>query len=284
MSGRPEDGPGADPDPGWGGHGAETRRRVLGIGSAIGLMAALILVVGPLVAPERELPPHPKPTPMASPGDPIREEWEVFRTRPGSVAVLPDAQARSGAKPRTLATYRALRAYPGAPPRIPHGLTEDEFRTPRCNTCHERGGFSPRFGAYTPVTPHPEFRQCLQCHVPDGQMVGIGFPDRAASGVCLQCHSLARTVPSIPLADWPEPDWPQIGQRAMEGSPPFIPHDLHLRGNCLVCHGGPGAVAEIRTTHPERANCRQCHVPAPSAEGEFTRPLDREQIIAGKEP
>ncbi len=66
----------------------------------------------------------------------------------------------------------------------------------------------------------------------------------------------------------------------MDGSPLWIPHDLQLRGNCLACHGGPAAVAEIRTAHPERANCRQCHVPAdaPAAPGEaeavFTRPLD----------
>ena len=40
-----------------------------------------------------------------------------------------------------------------------------------------------------------------------------------------------------------------------------IPHPLQLRENCLACHGGPAARAELRTTHPERVRCRQCHVP-----------------------
>lgn len=47
---------------------------------------------------------------------------------------------------------------------------------------------------------------------------------------------------------------------ALEGSPPIIPHQLQLRENCLACHAGPSAPKEIRVTHPERVNCRQCHV------------------------
>ena len=59
----------------------------------------------------------------------------------------------------------------------------------------------------------------------------------------------------------------------------MIPHDLQLRGNCLACHAGPAAVEEIRTAHPERTNCRQCHLTAPPGEDVFTRPLD--PAIAG---
>ena len=50
------------------------------------------------------------------------------------------------------------------------------------------------------------------------------------------------------------------GQRAFAGAPPTIPHTLWLRGNCLACHGAFG-FAELQTSHPERANCVQCHVP-----------------------
>ena len=32
--------------------------------------------------------------------------------------------------------------------------------------------------------------------------------------------------------------------------------------NCLSCHTGPGSREEIRTTHPERTRCMQCHVGA----------------------
>jgi cytochrome c-type protein NapB len=73
---------------------------------------------------------------------------------------------------------------------------------------------------------------------------------------------------------WRPPAWPELGSSALNDSPPLIPHDLQMRGNCLACHAGPAAVAELRTTHPERANCRQCHVAATVEQGVFTRPLD----------
>jgi hypothetical protein len=37
-----------------------------------------------------------------------------------------------------------------------------------------------------------------------------------------------------------------------------------MRENCAACHTGPAAREEIRTTHPERIRCRQCHVPVGS--------------------
>jgi hypothetical protein len=53
----------------------------------------------------------------------------------------------------------------------------------------------------------------------------------------------------------------------MPGSPPPIPHALQMRENCRACHAGPGAVSGLRTTHPERVTCRQCHgLAAPPAE------------------
>jgi cytochrome c-type protein NapB len=39
-----------------------------------------------------------------------------------------------------------------------------------------------------------------------------------------------------------------------------------MRENCAACHSGPGARAEIITTHPERVRCRQCHVPVTTRE------------------
>jgi len=54
---------------------------------------------------------------------------------------------------------------------------------------------------------------------------------------------------------------PWKGSRATVGAPPRIPHALQMRGECLACHAGPGARVELRTTHPERVRCRQCHVP-----------------------
>jgi nitrate reductase (cytochrome), electron transfer subunit len=195
---------------------------------------------------------------------PIASEALVFRTAPAGIATDPLAPRRDNAHPRTLATFRRLRAYPGAPPRVPHGLTADEFRGSVCNTCHERGGWSPRFGAYVPLTPHPEWTACLQCHVTDALVMGRPLPGYGADALCRQCHSPVSVGAALPELDWQPAPWPRVRGSAGDGTPPEIPHDLQLRGNCLACHMGPGAVAEIRTTHPERANCRQCHL-APDA-------------------
>jgi nitrate reductase (cytochrome), electron transfer subunit len=252
--------------------------RVLVIGGA-----ALVMLLGVVVLvstlrgriAERD---HPPATPMASPGDPIPAEAQPYRIRPGDLAVTPDAAPRPQAHPRTLAIHRSLRAYPGAPPRIPHGLTDAEFRQNLCNSCHARGGFAPRFGTYAPVTPHPEFTECLQCHAPDAMTVGLGIPGLTANVICAQCHvDPDSPPPSLVSLDWSPRAWPELGQRAMEGSPPWIPHDLQLRENCLACHGGPSAIPEIRTTHPERADCRACHVPARGGEDgadAFSRPME----------
>ena len=49
------------------------------------------------------------------------------------------------------------RAYPGAPPLIPH---DAEVRKGLCLTCHETGL------AGAPIVPHPTRNHfCLQCHV-----------------------------------------------------------------------------------------------------------------------
>lgn len=219
----------------------------------------------------------------AVPGAPIAHEAEVFRTRPGAQAVEPDARRRDEAHPRTIATYRALRSYPGAPPRIPHGVTEVEFRTTRCNTCHERGGYSQRFGAYAPVNPHPERAMCLQCHAPAYELVGVPFPRTGANDPCRQCHAGVPAKFSESAIAWRAAPWPALAIRALAGAP-VIPHDLDGRGNCLACHMGPGAVAELRTSHPERADCRQCHVTAGDASLVFSRPARPDGAGAGGVP
>jgi nitrate reductase cytochrome c-type subunit len=198
--------------------------------------------------------------PLRGTAMPIAAEALVFRTTATDVATDADAPRRAHAHPRTLATFRRLREYPGAPPRVPHGLTPDEFRSSTCNTCHERGGWSPRFGAYVPLTPHPEWTACLQCHATDAALVGGAMPGEGADALCGQCHAPARSRSALVDLDWRPAPWPRVRGSATDGTPPEIPHEVHLRGNCLACHMGPGAVAEIRTTHAERANCRQCHL------------------------
>jgi cytochrome c-type protein NapB len=267
-------------------HATTLVRRLVAIGVAAGVIFLGVVLVGPRLAGPRDRPADSAPATLST-GRPISAEADVFRLSVDSFGAPPDAGRRALAHPRTLAMYRTLRAYPEAPPRIPHGLTAAEFREPTCNTCHQRGGWVARFGAYAPVTPHPEYGACLQCHAVDDAVAGIRFTDAALTGgdaTCLQCHVAGQSGRRFVMQGWRPAAWPAVRQAALAGSPPTIPHDLQLRGNCLACHAGPGAVAELRTTHPERANCRQCHVPTAGPDQVFVRPLDGGIEAVGGEP
>lgn len=140
---------------------------------------------------------------------------------------------------RTLESYYDNRAYHGAPPSIPHPVKDERsLGGNTCLQCHQNGGFVEKFDAYAPVAPHPEFINCRQCHVAQN------------SNTLFKPSNLAKV------------HVPQVGvNNALIGTPPMIPHQIQLRENCLSCHAGPSAPKEIRVTHPERINCRQCHVP-----------------------
>jgi cytochrome c-type protein NapB len=139
---------------------------------------------------------------------------------------------------RSLKTYYNNRAYHGAPPNIPHPVKNDlTVGENTCLQCHENGGFTEKFNAYAPVTPHPEMVNCRQCHVEkktNGTFKPFAYRDVVA---------------------------PKAGiNNALVSSPPVIPHQIQMHENCLSCHAGPSAPKEIRVLHPERVNCRQCHV------------------------
>jgi len=151
---------------------------------------------------------------------------------------------------RNLNSFYELRQYPGSPPRIPHKVFpsfSDESED--CLACHGRGGYDVELDAYAPVTPHPEKELCYQCHVP-----------KQTDELFVETNWL-----SIPP--------PKLGNSQMGGSPPPIPHSLQLRDDCIACHAGSAAVAEIRVDHAMRGNCRQCHVVFLATEPalEFTR-------------
>lgn len=139
---------------------------------------------------------------------------------------------------RSLKTYYNNRAYHGAPPSIPHDVADERSMGENsCLKCHQDGGFVTKYNAYTPVTPHPEYENCRQCHVPQ------------------KTNKLFKGTNFVKIAA------PKVGvNKALVSSPPVIPHQIQLRENCLSCHAGPSAPKEIRVSHPERVNCRQCHV------------------------
>ena len=246
--------------------------RIFLISSAASAAGALLLGAGRLAAARREMPRDVVVTVADPHGQPIAREAAVFRTRPQMLAIDPTGEPRGFAHPRSLATYRALRAYAGAPPRIPHGLTPAEFQTGGCRTCHERGGFSQRFGAYVPVTPHPEMGACLQCHVGDAQLMAIPLPGLDPNARCRQCHAPGARRWADSSVHWVPLEWPRVNRTVPGQPPPVIPHPLDMRANCLTCHAPPSGVAEIRTTHPERANCRQCHLTEAAGDGDYLRP------------
>jgi len=138
---------------------------------------------------------------------------------------------------RTLTEYYSLRQYIGSPPYIPHRVDDERITKIDCLSCHEKGGWSEELKLNTPLTPHPEQINCIQCHVK------------------------VQSVPLFKKIDWISSPPPRLGRSHLPGAPVPIPHDLQTRGNCIACHIGPGAVTAIRVDHPERGNCRQCHVP-----------------------
>lgn len=235
--------------------------RIIDIVTVVSIMVAGVVLVGKALEERVGTRSFPTPVETGVISEPIAAEANVFGVMETELGVAPSFHGHEGAHVRTLEMYQALRAYPGAPPRVPHGLTDDEYRDSSCSICHQRGGWVARFGTYAPVTPHPEHSACLQCHVPQDILVGRDLPVVGDSIACQQCH----IDPDKPLEtyvelDWETVAWPESDVKAMPESPNRIPHDFRTRTNCLACHSGPGSVIDLRTDHPERLNCRQCHV------------------------
>ena len=138
---------------------------------------------------------------------------------------------------RTLKDYYSRRQYPGSPPIIPHIMEADSEKGGMvCLSCHENGGFVHKFDAYSPITPHPNFIGCEQCHVK------------------------LSDVKTFKDNEWKSIKPPFINRPTVPGSPPPMSHELQMRTNCLACHAGAAAIKEVRTPHPYRLNCLQCHV------------------------
>jgi cytochrome c-type protein NapB len=136
------------------------------------------------------------------------------------------------------------RAYDGAPPTIPH-----ESFGARCAACHNARGQSVSGVGFAPASPHDDTERaggttrCRQCHV---------FVTTGGQFVASEYEPLEQDL--------------RYGGRATPGAPPTMPHRTLMRENCVACHDGPGAREEVRTTHPERWRCRQCHVPVTERE------------------
>lgn len=144
------------------------------------------------------------------------------------------------------------RAFDGAPPVIPHFVEQQSAQS--CLVCHGEGLLLGNRIA-TKIS-HPHYANCLGCHVEQS-----GGPPLVAQ-VAAPVKTSEEPAPSPSLGNvFAGRLRTGLGTRAMPGAPPTIPHTLHLRGDCMSCHGliaRPG----LRTTHPWLQNCVQCHVSA----------------------
>jgi mono/diheme cytochrome c family protein len=146
---------------------------------------------------------------------------------------------------KSSAEFRAgRRLFDGAPPVIGH----DDFGAD-CAACHDAQGIGVAGVGFAPASPH----------------AGTGEASRTIR--CRQCHVFATTTDLFVQSDFVgfRQDM-RAGGRLYPGAPPTIPHQLSMRENCAACHTGPGARAEILTSHPERTRCTQCHVPVTTRE------------------
>lgn len=130
---------------------------------------------------------------------------------------------------------RARRAYEGAPPTIPHAV--EPLGTTACMGCH--GKDVQIAGKRAARLPHPPYAGCMQCHVPELELAASDTPQNHFEGLAS----------------------PGSGARAWPGAPPVIPHSTWMREDCSSCHGTGGRLG-LRSTHPWRSSCQQCHAPS----------------------
>jgi cytochrome c-type protein NapB len=131
-----------------------------------------------------------------------------------------------------------LRAFYTAPPVIPHAVATRDNSL--CLYCHND---LLKLGNKTTVPmPHAILSNCQQCHVQ-----------------ALPYHDLGPAEPVV--SNWTGLTEPKAGNKTQPASPPTIPHRVFLREKCLTCHNPKHPNLQMRSPHPERSNCMQCHVP-----------------------
>lgn len=164
---------------------------------------------------------------------------------PGPLDVVPVQGAEQRA--RVLADRKERRAYDGAPPVIPHAVRADGAF--ECLGCHENGA---QIGGKTArAMSHERHDNCTQCHAPPSGL-------RAPPAPPLTENTFAGLAPAA------------SGARAWPGAPPVIPHPTAMRTECGSCHGVAGALG-MRSSHPWRQSCPQCHAPQADLDQRGTR-------------
>jgi cytochrome c-type protein NapB len=138
-----------------------------------------------------------------------------------------------------LAKRAAARAFEGAPPLVPHSI--DQINPAACKLCHQNG--LQVGGVVAPKMSHNLLNNCTQCHVES------------------QNTALLSQNPPLTSNAFVGLEAPGPGKRAWPGAPPTIPHATWMRQQCASCHGVFNETG-LRSSHPWRTNCMQCHAPS----------------------
>jgi len=162
-------------------------------------------------------------------------------------------QCGKGDPRQELRDHRAkLRSYTGAPPVAPHSTTEKAYAN-NCLGCHKRGfiikeetdsGIEKR--VVGPITPHPEWVNCVQCHLSkndSSRFVGNNFTPYRLS-------YMKKVIPE--------------GESSDDMGPPTMPHPLQYREDCKVCHTSRTSAKALQPPHGEMDGCIYCHQEDPS--------------------
>lgn len=167
------------------------------------------------------------------------------------VAELPslfdEVETGEGLKQASLRKRAQRRAFRGAPPVIPHAI--DQRGSLNCLVCHDKG--IRLGGVVAPRVSHTRNPGCTQCHVGADRPLSLATVTGAGEPVFSNFEGLPEAI---------------AGEQAGAGSPPVVPHSTHMRENCSSCHGLAGYPG-LRTTHPDRAKCLQCHAPVDQRDG-----------------
>jgi nitrate reductase (cytochrome), electron transfer subunit len=171
---------------------------------------------------------------------PNREYTSRLATLVGHGPALMDA-VNFDPKLRAEAVARraARRAYSGAPPSIPHPVDANDVTS--CYQCHGEGKVIGPLIA--PKISHQRYTNCTQCHAPVVTETPGGSQGLEVKNEFVGVVSSGR------------------GSRAYIGAPPTIPHATSMREDCTSCHGTLGLTG-LRSSHPWRVNCTQCHAPS----------------------
>jgi nitrate reductase (cytochrome), electron transfer subunit len=147
---------------------------------------------------------------------------------------------------RALEERAQNRAYAGAPPTIPHAVRQTGAT--ECMVCHGEG-LRIDGKLATPMS-HEFMTNCTQCHV----VSESPFPFAETNYDALPLNNAFAGLAGF-----------SGGEPAFETAPPQIPHPTFMRSDCTSCHGTM-AREGLRTTHPWRQSCTQCHAASATLE------------------